>query len=298
MAPAADRATGAIYDIGYRSYEGVRLARGNAFATLFLHSLRTAFGLRRGTRALVVPWTLATSIAFPAAVTVMAAAMTGGMAQLVTYPQYFPFVSMMVALFCAAQAPELVSTDQHSGVLSLYFARPLSNLDYALAKLMAMAAAVYLLVLAPLLVILAGRLAMATDFLAAVRSERSDLVPILVTPLVAAAVLGTLSLALASLTRRRGIGSALVLGAVILSAPMAAIVVSAVEGSRGAWGLMLNPVLTAQGAIAWLFDATPGSGDLARARAALPSWAFPAGVVAYASLFTAILMARYARMRT
>lgn len=297
MARAPDAAPGQIYDIGYRRYEGARLGRGNAFLTLYLHSLRTAFGLRRGPRALILPWALFAIVHFPAAVTVMAAAMTGGMAQLLGYAQYFPFVSMMVALFCAAQAPELVSTDQHAKVLPLYFSRPLRTHDYALAKLAAMSTAVFLLVLSPLLVLLLGRLGMATDFAAAVRAESPSFLPILATPLVAAAVLGTLSLALASLTARRGIGSALVLGAVLLSAPVAAILVQTVEPG-GAWGLLLNPLLTAQGAIAELFGTDPARGDLARAREALPSWAFAAGVAGYAAVFTALLLTRYARMRT
>jgi ABC-2 type transport system permease protein len=298
MPPSADRATGAIYDIGYRSYEGPRLGRGYAFRTLYVQSLRTAFGLGRGTRALVVPWALFAIIVFPAAVTVMAAAMTGGMAQLLSYPQYFPFVSMNVALLCAAQAPELVSTDQHSGVLPLYFSRPLRRLDYALARLAGMGTAVYLLVLTPLLVILLGRLALGSDFVGAVRAEAPSFLPILAAPLVAAMALGTVSLALASLTSRRGIGAALFLGLVLVTAPLAAILASTLEGRGGAWGLMLNPVFTAQGTISWLFGVESGQGGLGRAAAELPPWSFPVAVVTYAALSTALLLGRYARMRT
>jgi ABC-2 type transport system permease protein len=298
MPPSAERATGAIYDIGYRSYDGPRLGRGYAFRTLYVQSLRTAFGLGRGTRALVVPWALFAIIVFPAAVTVMAAAMTGGMAQLLSYPQYFPFVSMNVALLCAAQAPELVSTDQHSGVLPLYFSRPLRRLDYALARLAGMATIVYLLVLTPLVIILLGRISLGTDFRAAVRAEAPSFLPILATPLVAAMALGTLSLALASLTSRRGIGAALFLGLVLVTTPLSAILASALEGRGGEWGLMLNPVFAAQGTISWLFGVESSQGALGRAAAELPSWSFPTAIAAYAVLSTALLLGRYARMRT
>ena len=37
-------------------------------------------------------------------------------------------------LFCAVVAPELVSRDLRGGVLPLYFSRPLTRIDYALAK--------------------------------------------------------------------------------------------------------------------------------------------------------------------
>jgi ABC-2 type transport system permease protein len=298
MARTAEAAPGAIYDIGYRRYDGARLGRGYAFRTLYAHSLRTAFGLGRGGRALIAPWALFAIINFPAAVTVMAAALTGGMAQLLDYPRYFDFVGTMLALFCAAQAPELVSTDQQHRVLPLYFSRALRKHDYALARLLAMCTAVFILVLTPLLVILAGRLGMAADFAAAVRTEAPRFLPILATPLVAAAVLGPLSLALASLTPRRGIGSALVLGAILLAAALSAILVTGLEGDTGRWGVLLNPVLTAHGAILALFDAAPGGGDMILSRAALPKWAFGAGAAAYATLFTALLLGRYARMRT
>ena len=41
---------------------------------------------------------------------------------------------ILVLLFCAAQAPELLGRDQRFGVLPLYFSRALARLDYALAK--------------------------------------------------------------------------------------------------------------------------------------------------------------------
>ena len=43
--------------------------------------------------------------------------------------------AFFLALFAAAQAPELIVTDRQHGVLSLYLSRPMSGTDYALAKL-------------------------------------------------------------------------------------------------------------------------------------------------------------------
>src|SRR5688572_23060496 len=120
MAHALEAVAGTIYDIGYRNYEGARLGRGYAFRTLYVHSLRTAFGMGRGGKALIAPWALFAIILFPALVTTMVAGMSGGMMKnLIDYHDYFQFVSLMLALFCAAQAPELVSNDQHNRVLPL-----------------------------------------------------------------------------------------------------------------------------------------------------------------------------------
>ena len=52
-----------------------------------------------------------------------------------------PGSSLLVVLFCAIVAPELVSRDLRGGVLPLYFSRPMTRSDYALAKLAALVTA-------------------------------------------------------------------------------------------------------------------------------------------------------------
>ena len=292
MARALEAAAGTIYDIGYRNYEGARLGRGYAFRTLYVHSLRTAFGLGRGGRALVVPWLLFGIICFPATVTTMVAGMSGGMANLIDYHEYFQFVSIILALFCAAQAPELVSNDQHHKVLPLYFSRALRKHDYATAKLLAMWTAVFILVATPLLIILTGRLALPTDFAQAFRNESKHLLPLALTPVVAAFVMGTLSLALASLIPRRGIASALVLGTFLMSAPVSMILVEEAEARHG---VLLNPVVTANGAILAMFRERPDRGDMLR-DANLPPETFAYAVAGYAALFSLLLLNRYRRI--
>lgn len=293
MARALEAAAGTIYDIGYRNYEGARLGRGYAFRTLYVHSLRTAFGLGRGGRARVVPWLLFAIICFPAAVTTMVAGMSGGaLNKLIDYHEYVPFVSMILALFCAAQAPELVSTDQHHRVLPLYFSRALRKHDYATAKLLAMWTAVFLLVATPLLIILSGRLALPTDFAQAVRDESKTFLPLLATPVVAALVMGTLALALSALLPRRGMASALVLGTFLMTVPISAILVEEAEVRHA---VLLNPVFTITGAILALFRERPDRGDILR-DASLPPETFAYGVAAYAILFTLLLLARYRRI--
>ncbi|HST57361.1 MAG TPA: hypothetical protein VLK84_01660 [Longimicrobium sp.] len=293
MARALEAAAGAIYDIGYRNYEGVRLGRGYAFRTLYVHSLRTAFGLGRGGKALIVPWALFAFMLLPAIVQVVVTAMSGGQAVLVSYHDYMQPVSLLLALFCAAQAPELVSRDQHNKVLPLYFSRALRQHDYAAAKLLAMWTAVFILVLTPLVIILAGRLALPVDFGAALKAESRDFVPILVTPLVFALAIGTPSVALASLLSRRGIGSALVLGLFMLTLPISAILLQAVEARWGDYGVLINPLFAAGGAVLALFGKKP-DGPLQQAN--LPPEAFAIGVALYGILFSLVLLNRYRRL--
>ncbi|HEX8395522.1 MAG TPA: hypothetical protein VF665_24435 [Longimicrobium sp.] len=296
MSLATDAVAGTIYDIGYRNYQGTRLGRGYAFRTLYTQSLRTAFGLGRGLKSLWIPWFLFAAINFPAALQVGVGAMLGEGVKLIEYHNYFGWVGVSVALFCAAQAPELVSRDQQNRVLPLYFARALRTSDYALAKLAAMSTAVFILVFTPLLIILIGRFGMATSFRTALRAEAGNFLPILGAGIVAAAVLGTLSLALSSLTARRGIASAMVLGLYLVTFAMAGIL-SEMDSRASDHGLLLNPVFVVTGAILALFGKEPGRGG-PLAQAHIAPGVFLAAVPIIAVLFTALLLYRYKRIRT
>lgn len=293
MAHALDAAAGTIYDIGYRNYEGARLGRGYAFRTLYVHSLRSLFGLGRGGKALFVPWALFAAMLLPGVVTVAVAGISGGMIKnIIDYHDIYFWDSMMLALFCAAQGPELVSRDQYNRVLPLYFSRALRQGDYALAKLLAMWTAVFLLILTPLLVVLAGRLGLPTDFGAAFKEESKNFLPILATPAICALVFGTLSVALASYVPRRGLASALVLGTFLLTA---ALVETVTETLEAGWNVLLSPFLVGTGAIWALFGERHERGSVLR-QADLPLEAYYGAVAVYAVVFALLLLNRYRRI--
>lgn len=293
MAHALDAAAGTIYDIGYRNYEGTRLGRGYAFRTLYIHSLRSAFGLGRGGKALVIPWALFVAMIFPAVVTVAVAGISGGMLnKLIDYHEIYMWDSMLLALFCASQAPELVSRDQYNRVMPLYFSRALRKGDYAVAKLLAMWTTVFLLMIAPLLIILTGRLGLPADFGAAFREESKHFLAILAAPAICALIFGTLSLAVASYVPRRGLASAAVLGLFLLTAPMVAILWETIQAR---WGVLVNPMLAGQGAIFPLFGEKHERGSILR-NVGLPDEAYYAAVAGYAIVFTLLLLNRYRRI--
>lgn len=293
MAHALDAAAGTIYDIGYRNYEGARLGRGYAFRTLYVHSLRSAFGLGRGGKALIIPWALFAVMVLPAIITVAVAGISGGMmSKLIDYHEIYMFNAMLLALFCASQAPELVSRDHYNRVLPLYFSRALRKSDYAVAKLLAMWTAVFVVMATPLLVILAGRLGLPTDFGAAFREESKSFVAILGAPAVCALVFGTLSVSLASYVPRRGLASAVVLGVFLITAPMVAILW---ETLQVRWAVLLNPILLGAGTIFDLFGERHERGSVLR-QVDLPAEAYYGAVAAYALLFALLLLNRYRRI--
>jgi ABC-2 type transport system permease protein len=196
---------GVIHDIGYQRYEGPRLGRGYAWRSLYQHSLRTAFGLGRGAKAKLVPWTPAAIILLVAVVLTVVRAGFGEMP--VSYPEFSDSVSVLSVLFAALVAPELVSRDLRGGVLPLYFSRPLRRSDYALAKLAALLTATWLILAGPLTLMYVGGV-FSVDGWRAVWDETRDFGGGLLFAGVHAVVIGTIALLVASLFGRRAVAAA------------------------------------------------------------------------------------------
>jgi ABC-2 type transport system permease protein len=256
-----ESATGAIYDLGYRGYDGPRLGRPAAVATLFWASLRAAYGLKRSGRAKIVPWGLAAFLVAPAGVSVAVAALAPGAPSPFTYDDYLWNLRIMIGIFIAAQAPELVSSDQRHRVLSLYFSHALERSDYALAKLGALSAAVFGLALAPMLVLFFGRVLLAADVVDALGNELENLPQVLLAPLIYAIPLAALSLAIAAFTPRRAYATGAIIAVFIVGAAIGGILGEAItNGPLGDLAQLVNPVVPIDGTRNWLIgNAIPDS---------------------------------------
>jgi ABC-2 type transport system permease protein len=194
-------AGGVIHDLGYRRYEGPRLGRSGIVAALAWHSFRSAFGFGRGAKAKIIPAIAFIAICLPAAVN--AFAMSRGNQQLVYYDTYAPVLrDLVMTVFVAVQAPELVSRDLRSRVLPLYFSRPIKPGDYPLAKYLGFTAACLVMLEVPLLLLFAGAAANVHGG-AAVWAQTRALIPGLLVGLMWAVALAAIGLFLASLTGRR-----------------------------------------------------------------------------------------------
>jgi ABC-2 type transport system permease protein len=195
--------TGVIHDIGYRAYEGERLGRAAIVRALTWHSLRSAFGLRRGIKARIIPVITFVILCVPAVVNAAAIALSSNHASQVSYDTYVAPLRILVMLaFIAAQAPELVSRDLRSHTLPLYFARPIRRIDYPGAKLAAFFLACLIMIEIPLLLLYLGAVAQVHGG-AAVWAQTRQLIPGLLLGVAWAAVLSALGLLLASLSGKR-----------------------------------------------------------------------------------------------
>ncbi|HET8680352.1 MAG TPA: ABC transporter permease [Micromonosporaceae bacterium] len=240
-----------IHDIGYQRYAGVRLGRGYAFRALYTHSLRTAFGLGRGVLAKIFPWFVVGVVILFAAVFIVIRTQTGQAVG--SYEEFADGNGLLLIMFCAAVAPELVSRDLRTGVLSLYFSRPIEREDYPLAKLGALVTALWLLLAGAQVLIFAGA-AFSVDRLGQVWDELLDLLPALAYSAAYAAVFGSLALLVASLASRRAVAAAVVVATFLVPTPVVGVL--SLTGSETAQRLagLASPMTLVHGLGQWLFD--------------------------------------------
>jgi ABC-2 type transport system permease protein len=219
---AQDSIASTIHDIGYRRYGGARLGRGYAVRSLFVQSLKGTYGLGRPARSKVMPMLLLAIMALPALIMVVVTILTQDDSLPLNYIDYVPAFFLLVSIFVASQSPQMVSRDLRFRLVPLYFSRPITTLDYVLAKYAAMTAALWILMATPLLVLYAG--ALLAELPPATQTK--EFLMGLVGAAFFALVLAGVGLTIASATPRRGFGIAAIITVILVSY----IVVSIVQG--------------------------------------------------------------------
>ncbi|MGW7349962.1 ABC transporter permease subunit [Streptomyces sp. NPDC054784] len=205
--PVAPRGTDVIHNIGYRKYDGPRLGRAYARRSLFLQTLRGAYGLGRAGKSKVLPMILFAVMALPAGIIVAVAVTTGADELPVGYAEYAVQLQFVIALFVAAVAPQAVSLDLRFKTIPLYFSRPIERSDYVAAKAAALAAALFVFIASPVVILYAGALLAKLDFV----DQTGGFVQGVVFSALYALVYGGVGLAAAALTPRRGFGVAAII---------------------------------------------------------------------------------------
>jgi ABC-2 type transport system permease protein len=240
---------GAVYDRGYRPYEGQRGGRGASRTALVRLSIRRALGLRRSWRQKVLPWSLLGIATIPAVINVGVKYITRNTpaadVDLITFRAYVG-VSTALLLFIAVTAPDMVCPDRRNRVLPLIFSRPLTGNDYVLAKVGALTAILFGFGFLPQVVLFVGQMLVveegALDFL---RENAEVLWQVPVAVALFSLYWATLALALSATTTRRIVGGVALLATVFISAAVSSILVFAggadVENlfeNGSLWGLL------------------------------------------------------------
>jgi ABC-2 type transport system permease protein len=205
---------GVIHDIGYRHYDGERRGRRYIRRSLYVDSLKGAYGLGRSARSKVMPMILFAGMCLPALAIVAITAVTNADQLVGGYPSYVLNLQMVVLIFLASQAPVAVSRDLRFGVMSLYFSRPLERVDYVLAKYAAMVAALLVLTAAPLTMMFAGALVVGLP----ITEQLPDYLTSVAGAGLLSLILGGIGLVIAAVTPRRGLAVAAIIAVLLVLA--------------------------------------------------------------------------------
>ena len=222
---------GEVFDLGYQHYQGPREGRRRARMALWVNGMRTALGVGRGSRAKILPVLLFVSAMAPAVIFTLIASRLGPSVNVPGHSGYYETVSIVLLLFSAIIAPELLCPDRREGVIHLYFVRPLTATDYVAGRWLAFFSITLALAYSGQIVLLVGFTLAAGEPLDYLRANWLDIPRFLAAGIVLAAFTTTLPMAMSAFTTRRAYAAALVIGLYFVSASVAG-ALTAVERSN------------------------------------------------------------------
>jgi ABC-2 type transport system permease protein len=237
-------ANGAVYDRGYRPYEGARGRRGAATLALFKASVRRALGLRRSWRQKIAPFVLLGVVTIPAIVNVGIGYITrdqglGDRVDIITYREYVG-VSSALLLFVALVAPDVICPDRRHHVLPLMFSRPMTGVDYVVAKVGAIAAIVFAFSFLPQVVLFVGNMLVSDSALDYFTGHLDVLWKVPASVAVMAVYYSVISVAIASLTDRRIVAGSSIIGLLLVTSIAAGIMVGDYRPGEGSAAALIN----------------------------------------------------------
>lgn len=237
---------GAVYDRGYRPYDGPRGRRGAATFALYKASIRRALGLRRSWRQKVAPFVLLGVVTIPAIVNVGIGYVTRDQpltdrVEIINYREYVG-VSSALLLFIAIVAPDVICPDRRQRVLPLMFARPLTGRDYVLAKLGAITSILFAFSFLPQMVLFIGNMLVSDSAMDYFTGHLDILWKVPVAVGLLAVYYSTIGVAISSLTDRRIVAGASIIGLFLVTSIAAGVLIGDDVGPRrgGEPGALVN----------------------------------------------------------
>jgi len=221
--------TGEIFDLGYQHYDGPREGRSRIIRSLWVNGFRTALGLGRGSRAKILPMLMFFFVTAPAAIIVLIASIVGPEAEIPNHAEYYQVVSILLLMFSAIIAPELLIPDRRDGVISLYLVRPLTAFDYIASRWSSFLFITLILAYSGQVLLLIGFLLASEAPVDYLRDNWLDIPRFLASGLVVALFVTTIPMAISSFTTRRAYAATAVIAIFVITAPMSAILTSCEE---------------------------------------------------------------------
>ena len=285
--------TGAVFDLGYKPYEGQRLGRSGAIRTIIKDGVRRVLGLRRKARKKIYPWSMVGLAILPAAVFVGLAFTLNAFSPDAESPfgghaEYIALTGAIVMLFVALAGPELLIPDREEGVLAVYSSRPMTAWDYILARAGALFAVVAAFFLIPNLMMYVGLAALDKDGLgSALIGNADELVRILVAMTAYIVGYGAPALLISTYAKRTGVAAGTYL-AIMFGSVAFAEAFQRIDFFGARFGTLLSLLQHPEVVRDRVFDKSPEAAQIA---AGFEPWV-SALVIALVDALTAYLMHR------
>jgi len=235
-----------IFDRGYRAYTGPRRGLRGSVSSVIVHSIRASLGMGRPARHKILPGlaivlSLLPAVAFVGLSVALDVPETFDTEGLISYHDYYNFITLPLMLFCGIVVPEILVSDRRSGMLALYLSTPLQRWSYLYAKTAAVALTLCIITIGPVLLLMLAHTVEGSgpDGLT---GWTATLVRILLGGVAIAAPLAAASLAAASLTERRAIASVGVIGLLLGSSIVVGTLIEEAEQSVYLKGLDLGGI--------------------------------------------------------
>ncbi len=241
-------AVGTVFDIGYQNYEGPREGRWRARYAVYKDGLKVSLGLGRGSRAKILPWLFIGSLVLIGAGLALAAItidrLAGdGAAETIGLPShsdYYGTASIIMFIFAAISAPELLCPDRRDGVINLYLVRPLTGSDYIIARWLSFITIMLVVAWLPQVILMTGLTLGASEPADYLKENWADIPKFLGAGAAIAAYSGTIAMLVAGFTTRRAYASVFMVGLFTVSTPFTFGLAQELGGTAGKWLSMFN----------------------------------------------------------
>jgi ABC-2 type transport system permease protein len=283
---------GEVFDRGYRHYDGPRLGRNHARRALVGYSVKRAMGIKKSWTAKVIPMFLYIAVSIPVIVTIGIAGFLPN-AEVLSYGDFFGFVFLLQGVFAATVAPEMLCSDRQEKVLSLYFSRAITRLDYILSKLGATALLMLTMSLVPAAILWLGTQLLDDSPLSAMKNNIGDLGRLILAGVLISVYIGSVSLMISSFTGRKSIAVAVILILVTVSTSLAFALAVAVDADWDRYLVFLSPLHTVDGMSVMLFGNPDGVSSEFEENPFLPFWQYAAGMLAITAVSVGVMLWRY-----
>lgn len=239
---------GTVFDIGYQRYTGVREGRRRSRIAIYKDGIRTALGIGRGGKAQILPRFFIfalIAIALVMAIVAGAAERLGGPGaaerlNLPSHSDYYAIASMILFVFAAVVAPDLLCPDKRNGVINLYLVRPLTGTDYIVPRWAAFFSIMLVAAWLPQLILFLGLSMGDVEPLLYLKNHWLDVPRFLLSGTAMAAYMTTIAMLTASFTTRRAYASVFLVGLFVITTPFTLGLSQEIGGTAGQWISMFN----------------------------------------------------------